>query len=191
MQIGRARRRDRRGRRKSGNHEFRRAAECDLRRQGRVSAIICSIFLHLDGEDLRKLPLRERKARAEEAARAQRRLQRLALFQRHRGARPRTRSRRPAKHKLEGIISKRARRHLSVGPHHKLAEKQMRHGAGIRIIGWRPSKKGGRPFSSILLGYARERATAICRAGSAAATPSTARRPCGKIPALRTRHAAG
>lgn len=117
--------------------------------KGRIAYYLFDI-LHLDGEDLRKRPLRERKQILK------------ALLQSAPSGGPLAYSDHVAGHgddvfsnacdmHLEGIISK-----LADAPYRSGRSKAwLKSKCGMEqefvIIGWRPSTKAGRPFSSILL----------------------------------------
>jgi bifunctional non-homologous end joining protein LigD len=113
--------------------------------------IVYYIFdlLQLDGEDLRKKPLTERKERLKRLLKgADPRLiysdhvvgQGGAVFQEAR------------RMKLEGIVSKKADAPYRSGRANSWLKVKSGDEQEFVIIGWRPSTKAGRPFSSILLG---------------------------------------
>jgi bifunctional non-homologous end joining protein LigD len=108
-------------------------------------------LLHLNGEDLRALPLIERKARLKALLRKAGSGKGPLHYSSHIvGQGPKVFAQ-SCRHKLEGIISKRADdRYRSVRTRSWLKSK-CGHEQEFVIIGWRPSSKRARPFSSILL----------------------------------------
>jgi bifunctional non-homologous end joining protein LigD len=108
-------------------------------------------LLNLDGEDLRSRPLIERKRALE------------GLLRRAKGGGPIFYSdhvvghgdrvfRRACRLKLEGIVSKRSDAPYRSERSRSWLKAKCGMGQEFVIIGWRPSKVKGRPFSSILLG---------------------------------------
>ena len=119
-------------------------------RRAAASTTICSICLHLDGEDLRKRPLLERKEALRKLLDAASKRGPLLFSDHVEGEGERVFERARAL-KLEGIISKQARCAVPFRPHAILAQEQMGDEQEFVIIGWRPSDKPRRPFSSLLL----------------------------------------
>ena len=165
-----ARRRDR-GRRRGRPDRFRRAAERARRRAGQGIAYYVFDLLELDGDDLRKLPLIERKAKLAELLRTSRANGPLILF------RPCRRPRRATC--FEQRLRDEARRHrlasaptrLSSRAAQELAQDQVRHGPGIHHRRLAAVGLKARPFSSLLVGV-REGDQSSIAAGSAAASAS-------------------
>jgi bifunctional non-homologous end joining protein LigD len=105
-------------------------------------------LMHLNGEDLRALPLIERKARLKTLLRGAKGPIHYSSHIVGNGAKV---FKQACRHKLEGIISKRANdRYRSIRTRSWLKSK-CGHEQEFVIIGWRPSSKRARPFSSILL----------------------------------------
>ncbi len=107
-------------------------------------------LLSLDGEDLRKLPLKERKAKLAEILTDQPESGPLfysdhvegdgaAVFERARNL------------KLEGIVSKRAEAPYRSGRTKNWMKAKIGMGQEFVVIGWQPSKVRARPFSSLLV----------------------------------------
>ena len=88
-------------------------------------------LLRLDGEDLRNTPLLERKARLKKLLKDVPANGPLIYSDHMNGAGEKIFAH-ACDLKLEGIVSKRADAAYRLRPHQKLAEEQMRHGAGIR-----------------------------------------------------------
>ena len=112
-------------------------------------------LLELEGENLRKRPLKERKKRLE------------ALLKPHIGRGPLSYSEhvagsgadvfaRACELKLEGIISKRADAPYRSGRQTNWLKSKCDMEQEFVVIGWRPSDKKGRPFSSLLLAVRAE-----------------------------------
>jgi bifunctional non-homologous end joining protein LigD len=112
-------------------------------------------LLELDGEDLRKRPLKERKKLLEE------------LLKPHAGSGPLSFSEhvkgsggdvfaRACDLKLEGIISKRADAPYRSGRQATWLKSKCGMEQEFVVIGWRPSDKKGRAFSSLLLAVREE-----------------------------------
>ena len=114
-------------------------------------------LLHLDGEDLRRLPQIERKEML--AALLRRRGKKgPVVYSEHMTESGERVFRHACRLNLEGVISKRAD-----APYHSGRTKDwLKIKCGMEqefvIIGWKPSDKAGRPFSSILLAL-REKGT--------------------------------
>jgi len=108
-------------------------------------------ILHLDGEDLRELPLRERKARLKKLL-ARSGLHNGLHYSTHIEGHGESAFKEACKHKLEGIVSKRADDIYHSGRTTSWLKSKCGIEQEFVVIGWRPSKKAGRPFSSILLG---------------------------------------
>jgi len=110
-------------------------------------------LLHLDGEDLTREPLRDRKAllKALLSKRKDRALDRALVYSVHRSGGGEAAFRKACKDGLEGIIAKRAG-----DPYRSTRSLSwLKVKCGLEqefvIIGWEPSDKATRPFSSILL----------------------------------------
>jgi bifunctional non-homologous end joining protein LigD len=121
--------------------------------KGRLTYYIFDL-LHFDGEDLRGEPLRDRKALLK--ALLSRAKNRALVYSAHRAGSGATAFRNACRRGLEGIISKRAD-----DPYRSARTLSwLKTKCGLEqefvIIGWEPSDKAGRPFSSILLAV-RER----------------------------------
>jgi bifunctional non-homologous end joining protein LigD len=107
-------------------------------------------LLELDGEDLRKLPLRERKKRLE-ALLKQRGAKGPLSFSEHVAGSGADVLARACEMRLEGIISKRADAPYRSGRQQSWLKSKCGMEQEFVIIGWRPSDKVGRAFSSLLL----------------------------------------
>ena len=118
------------GRRRGRAERFRRAAERDRRGQGQASSTTPSISSSLDGEDLRKLPLIERKERLATLLADQPRTGPL-FYSDHVVGNGGEIFERACAMKLEGIVSKRADAPYRSERTQELAEGQMRHGPGV------------------------------------------------------------
>ncbi|MGE3145049.1 MAG: DNA ligase D [Pseudorhodoplanes sp.] len=108
-------------------------------------------LLRLDGDDLRGEPLIARKAALRSLLRGARQGGAL-VFSDHIEGQGGTVFRRACGLGLEGIISKRADAPYRSGRGTDWLKSKCRHEQEFVIIGWRPSRKAGRPFSSLLLG---------------------------------------
>ncbi|WP_421723380.1 DNA ligase D [Bauldia sp.] len=107
-------------------------------------------LLSLDGEDLRKRPLTERKARLSDLLADQPRSGPL-FYSDHVVGHGGDMLDRVCAMGLEGIISKRANAPYRSGRAKSWLKVKCGWGQEFIIIGWRPSSVKGRPFSSILL----------------------------------------
>jgi bifunctional non-homologous end joining protein LigD len=107
-------------------------------------------LLHLDGESLRALPLIERKARLKTLLRASAG-KRLLIYSRHVKGGGADVFARACRLKLEGIVSKRMDARYVSGRTRTWLKTKCGMEQEFVVIGWRPSEKRGRPFSSILL----------------------------------------
>lgn len=106
-------------------------------------------LLHLDGEDLTREPLRDRKALLK--ALLSKRKDRVLVYSAHRSGGGAAVFRKACKDGLEGIIAKRAG-----DPYRSTRSLSwLKVKCGLEqefvIIGWEPSDKATRPFSSVLL----------------------------------------
>jgi len=107
-------------------------------------------LLHLDGDDLRRRPLNERKEMlAKLLARAPKRGP--VIYSDHMQGEGAKVFRHACDLKLEGIISKRADDPYRSGRTASWLKVKCGMEQEFVIIGWKPSDKAGRPFSSILL----------------------------------------
>ena len=105
-------------------------------------------LLHLDGEDLRALPLDERKEKLKsllEGVRAP------LLYSDHIRGEAKTVFARACDLKLEGIVSKNRNDRYRSGRTRSWLKVKCGMEQEFVIIGWRPSDKAGRAFSSLLL----------------------------------------
>ena len=107
-------------------------------------------LLHLDGEDLRKRPLLERKERLRKLLDAAAKRGPL-LFSDHVEGEGEHVFERARALKLEGIISKQADAPYRSGRTRSWLKSKVGDEQELVIIGWRPSDKPRRPFSSLLL----------------------------------------
>ncbi|HWP27684.1 MAG TPA: DNA ligase D [Xanthobacteraceae bacterium] len=107
-------------------------------------------LLHLDGKDLRARPLRERKRLLRKLLKTASKNGPLIYSDHVRGNGEQV-FRRACELKLEGIVSKRAGDPYRSGRTRSWLKIKCGLEQEFVIIGWRPSKKAGRPFSSILL----------------------------------------
>lgn len=110
-------------------------------------------LLQLNGEDLRKLPLTERKARLHKLLRNAGRGP--LAFSHHVKGHGEKVFKNACRMKLEGIVSKLADAPYRSGRHRAWLKTKCGMEQEFVIIGWRPSSKAGRPFSSILLAVRR------------------------------------
>jgi bifunctional non-homologous end joining protein LigD len=107
-------------------------------------------LLELDGEDLRKLPLRERKKLLEKLLKPLGKKGPLSFSEHVKGSGADVFAR-ACDLKLEGIISKRADAPYRSGRQQYWLKSKCGMEQEFVIIGWRPSDKVGRAFSSLLL----------------------------------------
>lgn len=107
-------------------------------------------LLHLDGEDLRRLPLLERKEKLRNLLQYAAKRGPLFYSSHIEGKGADTFSH-ACDLKLEGIISKRATDPYRSGRTQSWLKIKCGMEQEFVIIGWRPSDKAGRPFSSLLL----------------------------------------
>jgi bifunctional non-homologous end joining protein LigD len=110
-------------------------------------------LLHLDGEDLRARPLHERKEKLKAllaGARAP------LLYSDHIRGEARAVFARACDLKLEGIVSKNRNERYRSGRAHGWLKVKCGMEQEFVVIGWRPSGKAGRPFSSLLLAVHEE-----------------------------------
>ncbi|HXF89186.1 MAG TPA: DNA ligase D, partial [Xanthobacteraceae bacterium] len=112
-------------------------------------------LLYLDGKDLRARPLRERKRLLQNLLKTASKSSPL-IYSDHVQGNGEEVFKRACELKLEGIISKRADDPYRSGRTTSWLKIKCGMEQEFVIIGWRPSKKAGRPFSSILLA-ARDR----------------------------------
>lgn len=108
-------------------------------------------LLHLDGEDWRAKPLIERKEKLE-ALLASASANGPLFYSEHFHGNGDTVFSRACDLKLEGIVSKRADAPYRSGRTRSWLKTKCGMEQEFVIIGWRPSDKTGRPFSSLLLG---------------------------------------
>jgi bifunctional non-homologous end joining protein LigD len=108
-------------------------------------------LLFLDGDDLRQLPLLDRKARLAALLADQPRSGPL-FYSDHVVGNGAAMLRKVCAMKLEGIVSKRADAPYRSERTKAWLKSKCGLGQEFVIIGWRPSEVAGRPFSSILLG---------------------------------------
>lgn len=118
--------------------------------KGRIAYYLFDI-LHLNGEDLRKKPLIRRKQLLKELIAASAPGGPLAYSDHVRGHGEDV-FLHACRLNLEGIVSKRANAPYRSGCSKDWLKSKCRLEQEFVIIGWRPSAKAGRPFSSILLG---------------------------------------
>jgi bifunctional non-homologous end joining protein LigD len=107
-------------------------------------------LLFLDGEDLRRQPLRERKAKLAELLKDQPRSGPL-FYSDHVLGGGSEMFKHAVELKLEGIVSKRADAPYISGRTKNWLKIKTALGQEFVIIGWQPSEVAGRPFSSLLL----------------------------------------
>ena len=136
---------------KDGRTDF--GALQDRIAEGKGRGIGYYIFdlLFLDGEDLRKLPLLERKARLAALLADQPRTGPL-FYSDHVAGNGAAMLQHVCAINLEGIVSKRADAPYRSDRTKAWLKSKCGFGQEFVIIGWRPSEVTGRPFSSILLG---------------------------------------
>ncbi len=128
-------------------------------------------LLHLDGKDLRRLPLVERKAKLAELLRDQPATGPL-FYSDHVVGEGAEFFKRAAELKLEGIVSKQASSPYRSGRTKAWLKIKTEMGQEFIIIGWRPSDVAKRPFSSLLLAVREgERLTYAGRVGSGFGEP--------------------
>jgi bifunctional non-homologous end joining protein LigD len=121
---------------------------------GAGERIVFYVFdlMHLNGEDLRKLPLIERKAKLQALLRKAGSAKGPIHYSSHIvGQGPKV-FKQACRRKLEGILSKRCDDPYRSVRTRSWLKSKCGHEQEFVIIGWRPSPKRGRPFSSILLG---------------------------------------
>jgi bifunctional non-homologous end joining protein LigD len=106
-------------------------------------------LLHLDGKDLRKTPLIERKAKLK--ALLGKSQKGLLLYSDHIAGAGDKMFAQACSMQLEGIISKRASAPYRSGRGKAWLKIKCGHEQEFVIVGWRPSDKASRPFSSLLL----------------------------------------
>lgn len=107
-------------------------------------------LLWLDGMDLRGEPLTQRKAGLQ-ALLANVPAGGPLLYSDHQAGEGPAVFRKACEMGLEGIVSKRADAHYRSGRSRSWLKVKCGQGQEFVIVGWRPSRKPGRPFSSILL----------------------------------------
>ncbi|MGE0603569.1 MAG: DNA ligase D [Xanthobacteraceae bacterium] len=112
-------------------------------------------LLELDGQDLRKRPLTERKERLQRLLKPVIGKGPLAFSEHVQGSGGDVFGR-ACELKLEGIISKRADAPYRSGRNANWMKSKCGMEQEFVIIGWRPSDKAGRPFSSLLLAVREE-----------------------------------
>ena len=105
-------------------------------------------LLHLDGEELRRRPLRERKQKLKSLLA---RVKGPLVYSDHIDGGGEKVFAHACELKLEGIISKRADDPYVSGRSRSWLKTKCGEEQEFVIIGWRPSDKAGRPFRSILL----------------------------------------
>lgn len=105
-------------------------------------------LLALDGEDLRRLPLTERKARLRMLLAA---AKSPVVYSDHVAGKGPKAFEQACAMKLEGLISKQADAPYRSGRTRSWLKSKCGFEQEFVIIGWRPSDKAGRPFSSLLL----------------------------------------
>ena len=108
-------------------------------------------LLQLDGDDLRGEPLVARKAALRSLLRGARASGPL-IYSDHIEGQGDNVLRQSCRLGLEGIVSKRADAPYRSGRGRDWLKSKCGHEQEFVIIGWRPSRKAGRPFSSLLLG---------------------------------------
>lgn len=139
---------------KSGHTNF--GALQDALAQGRGGfAYYLFDLLALDGEDLRKRPLVERKKHLEELLRPHIGNGPLSFSEHAEGGGSDVYGR-ACELKLEGIISKRADAPYRSGRQASWLKSKCGTAQEFVVIGWRPSDKKGRAFSSLLLAVQEE-----------------------------------
>ena len=146
-------------------------------------------LLELDGEDLRKRPLDERKEQA--CATAQGRRRAAGLFRPSEGLGRGGLFATPAGSSSKASSPSAAMRPIVSGRSQSWLKSKCGMEQEFVIIGWRPSDKPRRPFRSLLLGAARGRRVALCRAGRQRLFGRAARRSCGAVQKARTQGLAG
>ena len=107
-------------------------------------------LLSLDGEDLRKLPLKERKAKLAKILEDQPSAGPL-FYSDHVVGDGRHTFEQACEMKLEGIVSKRAEAPYRSGRVKGWLKTKCGHGQELIVIGWQPSTVKARPFSSLLV----------------------------------------
>jgi len=112
-------------------------------------------LLELEGKDLRKQPLKERKALLEKLLKPVLGKGALAFSEHVKGSGAQIFAR-ACDLKLEGIVSKRADAPYRSGRQNSWLKSKCGMEQEFVIIGWRPSDKVGRPFSSLLLAVREE-----------------------------------
>jgi bifunctional non-homologous end joining protein LigD len=116
--------------------------------RGRVRYYVFDL-LFLNGDDLRGLPLIERK---QKLAKLLSRSKRGALvYSRHVRGNGAAAFKRACRRKLEGIVSKSADDRYRSGRTRSWLKSKCGIEQEFIVVGWRPSSKAGRPFSSVLL----------------------------------------
>ncbi|MGZ3408978.1 MAG: DNA ligase D [Xanthobacteraceae bacterium] len=118
-------------------------------------------LLHLDGKDLRNLPLRERKAKLEELL-VEAGKDGPLVYSDHLSGGGEKVFREACGLGLEGIISKKADDRYISGRTKSWLKIKCGMEQEFVIIGWRPSTKAGRPFSSLLLAVHEEGELRYC-----------------------------
>jgi bifunctional non-homologous end joining protein LigD len=116
-------------------------------------------LLSLDGRDLRSLPLRQRKQRLEKLLDG---AAQPLLYSSHVQGQGGEVFQHACDLKLEGIISKRADDRYHSGRTQSWLKSKCGMEQEFVIVGWEPSNKAGRPFSSILLAAREEGALRYC-----------------------------
>lgn len=118
-------------------------------------------LLHLDGQDLRALPLIERKRRLERLLAGQPKKGPL-FYSSHVEGKGGQVFRQACDLALEGIVSKRIADPYRSGRTKSWIKAKCGMEQEFVIIGWRPSSKHGRPLSSLLLGVREEGKLRYC-----------------------------
>ena len=135
---------------KDGKSDFGRLQEAIAEGGGRGIAYYAFDLLFLDGEDLRKLPLSERKARLKKLLEDQPGTGPL-FFSDHVAGHGAETFENAREMKLEGIVSKRVEAPYRSGRTKGWLKSKVSAGQEFIIIGWQPSTVKGRPFSSLLV----------------------------------------
>jgi bifunctional non-homologous end joining protein LigD len=135
-----------------GHTDFGALQDALARGKGRYAYYLFDL-LQLNGEDLRKLPLTERKARLHKLLRKAGRGP--LAFSHHLKGHGEKVFKHACRMKLEGIVCKLANAPYRSGRRRTWLKVKCGMEQEFVIIGWRPSSKAGRPFSSILLAVRR------------------------------------
>ena len=141
---------------KNGKSGFQ-ALQAALGEGGRRDRIVAYAFdlLHLDGKDLTRLKLTERKDKLAEAAEEIETGNLLKVQRPCHGRVARKCSPRPASLGLEGIVSKRADAPYTTGRDKNWLKAKCQQRQEFIIIGYSNAKSGGRALGALYLGYHR------------------------------------